>query len=189
MLDLFLVDFDWGVVGKSKVIDPEGIRRDPVIEGPQVLDQVLRAFEDAHAHLNLEHEVVQRVVNRDARATVVIPMLHLDGEEHLKVVKRDGCHVGVESVHEEFTFEIDALTRVDVPSQLVVLGLVSESVVLLVPLPADLGIGAVDGARSERLGFSRALLRRLLNLGTRVLLLHDVLFDSVVSLGVDTETA
>ena len=110
-------------------------------------------------------------------------MLPLDREETLEVFEIDVGFVRVESVHEEVSFQVYTLLRVNIERQLVVLGSVGQIKELLLPLPADLGTGAVLAANLERLGVSGALLGLFLDFGAFVFELVNVLLHNVVLLG------
>jgi len=101
LLDLLLVDLDGGVVGQAELIEPEGVRAVPIIQCPDVLDDVFAGLEEPQSHLNLEHQVIDGVEDSDAGSHAGVPVLPLDGQESLEIVKYDGCLVGEKTIGEE----------------------------------------------------------------------------------------
>ena len=54
-----------------------------------MLNDILAGFQETQAHLNFKDEVVHSVEDGDARSLVRIPVLPLDGEQALELVKND----------------------------------------------------------------------------------------------------
>ena len=113
-------------------------------------------------------------------------MFPLDSEKSLEIFEGDRGLVRVESVSEEFAFEVNTLLREQIKIDLVVLVGSSKLVELLLPFPTDLDVGAVRAAQPEGGGVVGALLGRLFNMGTLMFHLLVVFFDDVMLFSIDT---
>ena len=113
-------------------------------------------------------------------------MFPLDSEKSLEIFEGDRGLVRVESVSEEFAFEVNTLLREQIKIDLVVLVGSSKLVELLLPFPTDLGVGAVGTAQPEGGCVVGALLSGLFNMGTLMFHLLVVFFDDVMLFSIDT---
>ena len=113
-------------------------------------------------------------------------MFPLDSEKSLEIFEGDRGLVRVESVSEEFAFEVNTLLREQIKIDLVVLVGSSKLVELLLPFPTDLDVGAVGTAQPEGGCVVGALLSGLFNMGTLMLHLLVVFFDDVMLFSIDT---
>lgn len=150
-----------------------------------MLNDVFAGLKEAQSHLNLKHQVIDCVEDGDAGSHAGVPMLPLDGQKALEIVEYNGCLVGEKTIGEEGTLKVEALLRVEIKVQLVILCRICEVIELLFPFPANLGTGSVLTTQTERCRVVGALLSGCFNMGSPVLQGHHIFLDEIVLLGID----
>ena len=185
---VFLDEIDVFAAAHLAEVEPEGPLAAPVVQVPRTINDILVALGQTHRQLELQQEVLIKVIPVDASAARQVPVLHLQTQVRLERLDRQLQILvkGLFDVNEEGCTA--ALLRIQLVAQVVPAVLIVNSGGIVVPFlcpgPAQLDGSAVCGADERVLLLDEALFAvKVLDVGPSVLCQFGVLRHNIGVLG------